>query len=71
VGIEADDARLDTLINELAGKDINEVCEAIRVVKNKSLTIPHAAYCEQKCEEGEPSGEQLLSHCASPGLLYQ
>jgi large subunit ribosomal protein LP2 len=26
VGIEADDSRLDTLISELEGKDINEVC---------------------------------------------
>jgi ribosomal protein L12E/L44/L45/RPP1/RPP2 len=70
VGIEADSDRLDKLISELNGKDINEVCAAIRVVKDKSLTIPHAAYHGQQCEEGEPSRGQPLSHCASPGLLY-
>ena len=27
VGIEADDERLDSLISELEGKDVNEVCD--------------------------------------------
>ena len=30
VGIEADDSRLDQLISELEGKDINEVCAQSR-----------------------------------------
>lgn len=29
VGIEADAGRLDTLISELKGKDINEVCRSL------------------------------------------
>lgn len=29
VGIEADDARLKSLISELKGKDLNEVCDNI------------------------------------------
>jgi large subunit ribosomal protein LP2 len=29
VGIEADDSRLDTLISELKGKDLQQVCNSI------------------------------------------
>jgi large subunit ribosomal protein LP2 len=31
VGIEADESRLETLISELKGKDINEVCRDWRL----------------------------------------
>lgn len=31
VGIEADDDRLKSLISELKGKDLNEVCDAIYI----------------------------------------
>ena len=30
VGIEADDERLSSLISELKGKDINEVCDSLQ-----------------------------------------
>ena len=33
VGIEADDDRLDKLLEELDGKDINEVCRVLRKCK--------------------------------------
>jgi large subunit ribosomal protein LP2 len=37
VGIEADDERLDKLISELEGKDINEVCNS-----TSDLDLDHA-----------------------------
>lgn len=40
VGIEADDSRLETLISELKGKDIQEVCQPIdNTIRTQMLTI--------------------------------
>jgi large subunit ribosomal protein LP2 len=37
VGIEADDDRLTSLLGELEGKDINEVCMQISAKQNRDI----------------------------------
>ena len=39
VGIEADDDRLSSLLSELEGKDINQVCTTSRTCKQRKRSI--------------------------------